>query len=139
MSITVEPNVGSFVLRGAQLVDGTGSPSRRADVRVDGDRITAVGDVARETGLAEVDLGGLTLAPGFIDIHRAERVHNRVERFDTGEKVLDDLRWRQLAVDDQLTDAPTRQPGQRSIVIASNSSRRHRRVTLRRSAASVLQ
>ena len=46
MSTTLEGNVGSFVFRGAQLVDGTGSPSRRADVRVDGDRITAVGDRA---------------------------------------------------------------------------------------------
>jgi N-acyl-D-aspartate/D-glutamate deacylase len=69
MSTTLEGNVGAFVLRGAQLVDGTGSPSRRADVRVDGDRITAVGDVAREPDVAEVDLTGLTLAPGFIDIH----------------------------------------------------------------------
>jgi len=58
----------SFVLRNAQLVDGTGAPARRADVRVDGDRITAVGTVARDPDVAEVDLTGLTLAPGFIDI-----------------------------------------------------------------------
>jgi N-acyl-D-amino-acid deacylase len=57
-----------LVLRGAVLVDGTGSPGRTADVAVTGDRITAVGRVA-ETGLVEIDLRDHVLAPGFIDIH----------------------------------------------------------------------
>lgn len=57
-----------LVLRGAVLYDGTGAPGREADVAVTGDRITAVGRVA-ETGADEWDLGGLALAPGFIDVH----------------------------------------------------------------------
>ena len=57
------------VLRGANLVDGTGGPARAADVAVVDDRITEVGEVEADAGDEVVDLGGLTLAPGFIDIH----------------------------------------------------------------------
>src|SRR5256714_3411148 len=56
------------VLRGAQVVDGTGAPARRADVGIENGRIAAVGDVAAN-GAAEVDVDGLVLAPGFVDIH----------------------------------------------------------------------
>lgn len=57
----------TLALRGGTLVDGTGAPARRADVGVDGDRITEVGDDVR--GAIEVDCGGLHVAPGFIDTH----------------------------------------------------------------------
>ncbi|MDT8341798.1 MAG: D-aminoacylase [Longimicrobiales bacterium] len=57
-----------LVLRGGRLVDGTGAPARAADVAVSGGRIAAVGRV-RESGREEVELDGLVLAPGFIDIH----------------------------------------------------------------------
>jgi N-acyl-D-amino-acid deacylase len=57
-----------FVLRGAMVYDGTGSPGREVDVAITGDRITEVGArVAR--GETELDVRGLALAPGFIDIH----------------------------------------------------------------------
>lgn len=60
------------LLRDASLIDGTGAPARPADVAVSGDRIAAVqppGELtpARETQV--VDLDGLTVAPGFIDVH----------------------------------------------------------------------
>ncbi|MBI4539625.1 MAG: D-aminoacylase [Gemmatimonadetes bacterium] len=57
-----------LVLRRAVVYDGTGAPAREADVAVIGDRIAAVGRVA-ERGAEEIDLAGLVLAPGFIDIH----------------------------------------------------------------------
>ncbi len=57
-----------LVLRGAVVFDGTGAPGREADVAITGDRITAVGTVG-ESGITELDLRGLALAPGFIDIH----------------------------------------------------------------------
>ncbi|NNK62495.1 MAG: amidohydrolase family protein, partial [Gemmatimonadetes bacterium] len=57
-----------LVLRGATVFDGTGAPGRRADVAVTGDRIAAVGRIDA-TGTVEIDLRGLALAPGFIDIH----------------------------------------------------------------------
>jgi N-acyl-D-aspartate/D-glutamate deacylase len=66
---------GRTVLRRALVVDGTGAPGRRADVVLEGDRIAAVTGPGEATagpggaGAAVVDLDGLVLAPGFVDIH----------------------------------------------------------------------
>ncbi|GAA2725663.1 D-aminoacylase [Actinocorallia aurantiaca] len=57
-----------LVLRGGEVHDGLGSPAVTADVAVDGGRITAVGPglgPARRV----VDVGGLAVAPGFVDPH----------------------------------------------------------------------
>jgi N-acyl-D-amino-acid deacylase len=56
-----------IVIRGGTVVDGSGSPGRRADVAVDNGRIVQVGPVL--TGSRELDASGLVVAPGFIDIH----------------------------------------------------------------------
>jgi len=56
------------VIRGATIADGTGAPSFRGDVAVDGAWIRAVGTVD-ERGRREIDAGGLVLAPGWVDIH----------------------------------------------------------------------
>lgn len=58
-----------WLITNARLVDGTGSPSRAASVRVRGDRITDVGRLTPASGETVVDAGGLVLAPGFIDTH----------------------------------------------------------------------
>ena len=60
--------MADLVIRGAQLVDGTGAKARTADVAVTDGRITTIGDVS-EAGEREVDGTGLMLAPGFIDPH----------------------------------------------------------------------
>jgi N-acyl-D-amino-acid deacylase len=60
------------LLRGGLVVDGTGAPGRRADVGVQGDRITAVGDLsAADTNGIQVVLAiaDRVVAPGFIDPH----------------------------------------------------------------------
>ena len=59
---------GTVVLRTGKLVDGTGSESRPADVVIDNGRITALLDPGEGAGRI-IDLDGLVLAPGFIDIH----------------------------------------------------------------------
>ena len=57
-----------LVIRNGSLVDGSGGPARRADIAIEGGRITAVGDeIAR--GRRELNADGLLVTPGFIDPH----------------------------------------------------------------------
>src|SRR6202142_3968052 len=57
-----------YVIRSGTLIDGTGGPSRRADVGVQNGRITQIGDIA-ERGETEFDATGLMVAPGVVDPH----------------------------------------------------------------------
>ncbi|HEX9581730.1 MAG TPA: D-aminoacylase [Gemmatimonadales bacterium] len=59
----------TWILRGPLIYDGTGSPPIEGDVAVAADRIEAVGPNLSPTGAQVLDLHGLALAPGFIDIH----------------------------------------------------------------------
>lgn len=64
-----------LVIRDADVVDGSGAPSYRADVVVDGGRIVSIVQEAaaagcqRPTAVRELDAEGLVLSPGFIDMH----------------------------------------------------------------------
>jgi imidazolonepropionase-like amidohydrolase len=64
---------GVVVLRAARLIDGTGAaPINNAIVIVTNNKITAVGDtnsVRIPSGAKVIDLGNVTLLPGFIDAH----------------------------------------------------------------------
>jgi hypothetical protein len=57
-----------LVIRGAEVIDGSGAPARRVDVAVRDGRIAAIGTEARPARRV-VDATGRVLAPGFIDIH----------------------------------------------------------------------
>ncbi|MEJ2539481.1 MAG: D-aminoacylase [Gemmatimonadota bacterium] len=56
------------VLRGGTIYDGTGGEPTVGDVAIRGDSILAVGDVGDLQGETEVDVGGLAVAPGFINM-----------------------------------------------------------------------
>lgn len=61
-----------LLLRGGLVVDGSGSPGRRADVGVLGDRILAIGDlsaVGEGEAATTLEVGGHVVCPGFIDPH----------------------------------------------------------------------
>ncbi|GAA2640097.1 D-aminoacylase [Streptomyces vastus] len=64
-----------LVIRDAEVVDGSGEPSYRADVAVADGRITAIVKEAaaagclRPTATRVLDAEGLVLSPGFIDMH----------------------------------------------------------------------
>jgi N-acyl-D-amino-acid deacylase len=58
-----------LIIRNGIIVDGTGVEGYRADLAVDGDRITAIGDLSAETGRREIDAAGMVVSPGFIDLH----------------------------------------------------------------------
>ena len=57
------------LITGARVIDGTGGPSQLVSVRVEGDRIEAVGELEPQPGDLVMDADGLVLAPGFIDTH----------------------------------------------------------------------
>src|SRR5512139_189650 len=58
------------VVRAARMLDlGTGQMLRNVSVVVTGDRITAVNPASMPSGATMIDLGDVTLLPGFIDLH----------------------------------------------------------------------
>jgi len=57
-----------LVLRGGMVFDGTGAAPRALDVAITGDRITAISSNLPAGG-EELDVSGLAVAPGFVDIH----------------------------------------------------------------------
>ncbi len=63
-----QPVEHDLILRGGSVIDGSGSPAVAADVAIDGDRIAAVGDLSGARGRRELDVSGLTVAPGFINM-----------------------------------------------------------------------
>ncbi len=59
----------STVLRNALIVDGTGAQPRAGDVRIEDARIVELGDLSPAPATREIDVGGLAVSPGFIDVH----------------------------------------------------------------------
>ncbi|MGH9346374.1 MAG: N-acyl-D-amino-acid deacylase family protein, partial [Vicinamibacterales bacterium] len=62
-----------LILRGGRIVDGTGSPWYRADVALRGDTIARIAPSIAGPAGRVIELEGLVVAPGFIDIHTHAR------------------------------------------------------------------
>src|SRR5262252_7989291 len=58
-----------LILRGAEVVDGSGSEPFRADVALAGDRIAEVGELPGGAARRERSVAGRVICPGFIDLH----------------------------------------------------------------------
>jgi len=62
-----------YYLRNASLLDGTGSPAREMDIAVSGDQIVGVEPAGspslRAPVATDIDCGGFTVTPGFVDVH----------------------------------------------------------------------
>src|SRR5262245_12735247 len=56
------------IVRGGAVYDGSGGPPRRADVGIRGDRIAAIGDLGKATAPTVLDVSGLAVSPGFINM-----------------------------------------------------------------------
>lgn len=59
----------STLIRGASVMDGTGGPARAVSVRIEGDKILAVGNLEAGPSETVIEASGFVLAPGFIDTH----------------------------------------------------------------------
>ena len=61
--------VYDLLILNGHVLDGTGNPWFKADIGIVGDRIEAVGKLAKEKTERKINAGGHVVAPGFIDIH----------------------------------------------------------------------
>ncbi len=62
----------TLAIRGGTVVDGTGAAPVRADVVIEGERVSAIGpDAGRGAGgdATVIDAGGMLVTPGFVDLH----------------------------------------------------------------------
>jgi N-acyl-D-amino-acid deacylase len=64
------------LIRGGQVVDGTGAPAARLDVGIAGGRVAAVDKLDGAGASLLIDASGLVVAPCFIDVH----VHSELAR-----------------------------------------------------------
>lgn len=64
-----EPRHFDLLLRGGEIIDGSGEDRYRSDVGIIGDEIAAVGNLTMASAHRIVDVEGRIVAPGFIDLH----------------------------------------------------------------------
>jgi N-acyl-D-aspartate/D-glutamate deacylase len=82
--VGAQPIPFDIILRGGTVIDGTGLPRHRADVGIAKGFIARVGDLASEHATTEIDVSGLFVAPGFINIHS----HASPDALPTAENML---------------------------------------------------
>ena len=57
-----------LILRGGTIYDGSGETPYVGDVALSGDTIAALGDLGNATAASEIDVQGLAVAPGFVNM-----------------------------------------------------------------------
>lgn len=58
-----------IIIKGGEVIDGTGNPREQKDVGIKGNGIAAIGDLTGASARIIVDAAGQVVAPGFIDMH----------------------------------------------------------------------
>ena len=61
--------MGNILLHGGTIIDGTGNPGFQGDIWIHGDRVLGVGCIDRCIDGERIDVTGLVVTPGFIDLH----------------------------------------------------------------------
>jgi N-acyl-D-amino-acid deacylase len=62
-----------LILKNGRVLDGTGTPWFRADVAIRGDVVARIARTISEPAARVIDVGGVIIAPGFIDTHTHAR------------------------------------------------------------------
>src|SRR4029079_4868820 len=57
-----------LIIRGGEVIDGTGAPRTRADLGIRHNTIADIGDLSRATAKTTIDANGQIVTPGFIDL-----------------------------------------------------------------------
>lgn len=58
-----------LILKGGEVFDGTGAAGKVTDVGIKDGMIVEVGEINDDTGTKVIDVSGLAVSPGFIDMH----------------------------------------------------------------------
>ena len=66
---TPAPIESGILIKGATIIDGTGSEPFKGDIRILNGRILEMGELKENSGDSVIDATGLILSPGFIDTH----------------------------------------------------------------------
>src|ERR1700704_1158790 len=71
LSVTVLPQTPPYevLIRNGRVLDGSGNPWLAADIGIRGGRIIDMGRLGNAAATRVIDAGGLTVSPGFIDVH----------------------------------------------------------------------
>jgi N-acyl-D-aspartate/D-glutamate deacylase len=57
------------IISGGTIIDGTGADPGDADIAIDNGRISRVGDLGDAQAKQSIDATGMTVTPGFVDLH----------------------------------------------------------------------
>src|SRR5262245_49967531 len=66
--IRAEETQYDIILKNGTIYDGSGKEPFKGDLAINGDKIVAVGKIENAKGKQEIDVKGLALAPGFINM-----------------------------------------------------------------------
>src|ERR1700704_5904842 len=71
LSVTVLPQAPPYevLIRNGRVLDGSGNPWLAADIGIRGGHIVDSGRLGSAAAARVIDAGGLTVSPGFIDVH----------------------------------------------------------------------
>jgi len=68
LSACTAPDNYDIILRGGTIYDGSGQPPFPGDIAFNGDHIAAFGNLRSATATTDIDVSGLAVAPGFINM-----------------------------------------------------------------------